>query len=574
MADIETIKFDLKHVEELKTMKYGRNWPVVYIIKSDTEAYIGETSDAYNRTKQHLVNQSRKNLEDISLISDAQFNKSAILDIESALIRYIAADGKYTLQNISLGQSQDHLYYQKDLYLTMFNDIWRILQQKGIATNDLDVIKNSDLFKFSPYKCLTEDQYLTVYSIFQKLVNYHRNKTESTFIVNGGAGTGKTVLAIYLISLIANMKKSNLEMTDLDDLIDKDLYEEGYLDNLLYLRNISEMKIALVIPMASLRTTLKNVFKKIHGLSSAMVIGPSEVTKMHYDLLIVDEAHRLRRKVNISGFQHKNFQTKNQMMNLPEDATELDWIKKCSTYQILFYDKTQSIKPTDVRREDFLDLTLRGNVDYFELSSQLRVLGGNDYLNYLKELLSGIAPEKTIQFNNYDFKIFDDVEAMVSEIKKKDKIYGLCRNVAGYAWPWKTKNKSLNDIFENNLYDINIANYHYVWNTEGNDWVNSKNAINEIGCIHTIQGYDLNYAGVIIGHEITYDYSLRKIVIDSKNYYDSNGSRSIKSDVELQDYITNIYRVLLSRGIKGTYVYVCDDNLRSYFKKYIEAFEN
>jgi DUF2075 family protein len=131
--------------------------------------------------------------------------------------------------------------------------------------------------------------------------------------------------------------------------------------------------------------------------------------------------------------------------------------------------------------------------------------------------------------------------------------------VAGYAWDWKTKDGKSD-------YDIEIDGLKMIWNSTNSDWVNSKNAINEVGCIHTVQGYDLNYTGVIIGPEISYDPKEHKILIHKDKYLDFNGRRSIRNDEELKFYILNIYKTLLTRAIYGTYVYVADENLRNYLK--------
>ena len=109
-----------------------------------------------------------------------------------------------------------------------------------------------------------------------------------------------------------------------------------------------------------------------------------------------------------------------------------------------------------------------------------------------------------------------------------------------------------------------------MWNhcTEG--CVHTDEAIDEVGCIHSIQGYDLNYAFVILGNDIGYDKESKKIIIRPDNYYDQNGKKTAGYD-ELLDYITNIYYVLLTRGISGTCLYVCDDDLREYLSQYIEV---
>ena len=170
---------------------------------------------------------------------------------------------------------------------------------------------------------------------------------------------------------------------------------------------------------------------------------------------------------------------------------------------------------------------------------------------------------------------------MVENIKQKDKEFGLCRNVAGYAWPWKSKGKKLpmhltqrdiNDIVNNDIYDLDIEGYKYIWNTKPTDWINSPNSVNEIGSIHTTQGFDLNYTGLIIGNDLRYDDINNKIVIDRKNYFDTKG-KADTTDGELLEYLLNIYSTMCTRGILGTYIYVCDGKLRNYLKKYIEPFD-
>ena len=269
-------------------------------------------------------------------------------------------------------------------------------------------------------------------------------------------------------------------------------------------------------------------------------------------------------------------------MNLGENGTELDWILLKSKYQILFYDDKQSIRPTDVRKEDFDKLMLRKNFHPYFLETQLRcLLGGNEYVNYVKSIFSNNPPKEKIKFKKYDFKMFDDVNEMVEEIKRKDKKYGLCRNIAGYAWPWKSKGKKLpmhltkkdiNNIVNNDVYDLNIGGYKYIWNTKTKDWINSPNSVNEIGSIHTTQGFDLNYTGLIIGNDLRYDDIDNKIIVDRKNYFDAKG-KADTTDEELLVYLLNIYSTMCTRGMLGTYIYVCDEKLRKYLKKYIEAFD-
>ena len=118
---------------------------------------------------------------------------------------------------------------------------------------------------------------------------------------------------------------------------------------------------------------------------------------------------------------------------------------------------------------------------------------------------------------------------------------------------------------------IEIDGNKYKWNSTQSDWILSENAINEIGCIHTVQGYDLNYLAVIIGEDLKYDKDIDEIYVEPDNYYDKMGKVTIADDPEeLKKYIINIYTTLMTRGIKGTYVYVCDPALREYMAQYIE----
>lgn len=144
--------FNKKTFSELKESTFGDKWPVVYIIedKGKRLAYIGETTNICNRINQHWNNPKRKKLKSIHIIHNPAFNKSVILDLEAFLIKYIASDGKYQLQNGNGGQHFHH-YYQREEYQKEFKYIWQILKKHNIVTQDIRIIENSDLFKYSPY---------------------------------------------------------------------------------------------------------------------------------------------------------------------------------------------------------------------------------------------------------------------------------------------------------------------------------------------------------------------------------------------------------------------------------------
>jgi len=571
MAEISTLKFNEGTPLRLKNIKYGTNWPVVYIINNNEEAYVGETTDASIRSNQHLANEIRRSLDKINIIGDDTFNKSSILDLESFLIKYMSADGRFKLQNGN-GGLQNHNYYQRKMYEDKFRDIWIQLKSKGLVKNDLRMIENTDLFKYSPYKSLTVDQYMIVNNILADLANLVNKKEPATFVVEGGAGTGKTVLGIYILKLLMQAKDAKqIE-------IEEDQVEQNLSDILKINDAIDDLKIGLVIPMDNLRTTLKKVFRHIKGLNSNMVLSPHEVGKSNdiYDLLIVDEAHRLRRRKNLT--QYGTFDENNRRLGLGKNGTELDWILLKSKYQLFFYDEGQSIKPTDIKKEDFQKLIFRKNYHTYSLTTQLRCMkGGEEYVDYIKTIFSDNPPTKRISFKNYDLRIFDNVDVMVEDIKNKDKEFGLCRNIAGYAWRWNSKGKGIafdqvntTNVINSGVFDLEIDGHKYIWNSKATDWINSPNSVNEIGSIHTTQGFDLNYTGLIIGNELKYDLENKKFIVDRANYYDAKG-KADTTDEELLRYLLNIYQTMMLRGMLGTYIYVCDPGLREYLKKYISA---
>ena len=518
MSEIRTFKFSSLDSAEVRKYKFGHNWPVVYVIEDGKEIYIGQTTSISTRSKTHSKTPAKAHLSNMHVIGDDEFNLSATLDMESMLIQYVSAEGTFKILNGN-GGLRNHDYFDREKYRAKFELTWNQLKQMSLVRQDLIQLRNSDIFKYSPYKALSEDQIITVSDIFNKL----KKRERKSYIVNGKPGTGKTVLATYLIKYLAEHEETK------------------------------DLKVGLVIPMTSLRKTLKKVFSKIPGLNSNQVIGPSDVIKQQYDLLIVDEAHRLKKRVNITNF--KSFDDVNRKLNLGNEGTELDWILKSSMQQIFFYDKNQSVRPSDIDEHRFTEL----NAENYTLHSQLRVEGGEEYIDFIDGLLN--FEPKTYYSKDYDFRIYDDIAKLISDIKENDAKHGLARVVAGYAWSWKTKNGKSD-------HDIEIDGTNLIWNSTNHDWVNSKNALNEVGCIHTIQGYDLNYAGVIIGPEISYDPIAKKLSVNPRKYMDINGRRSIDDPAELERYVINIYKTLLTRGIKGTYVYISDPELRKYFKEH------
>lgn len=560
--EVKRYDFNSNLFSEFQNLHYAKDlWPIVYILSDGTikEAYVGETTDTYSRMNSHLKSNVKNKLTAVHLITSEKFNKSATLDIESNLIKYISGDGQYKLINGNIGLANHNYYQKKELYWDIFKSIWDKLRAEGVSKHSIEYIDNSDLFKYSPYKTLTTEQRSGLLVIINNLLkNEYRN-----FIVEGGAGTGKTILAIFLFKLL-NTNNEDFNFKEFGD-------DEAEFINLIteLKRKYPNPKMAMVVPMSSFRNTLKKVFKNIKGLSSSMVIGPAEIVKEKYDIVIVDESHRLRRRVNLGAY-FGAFDVVCEKLNLDKSiCSELDWILMQSDKTICFYDENQSIKPSDVKKEDFDLLKLNKSTRVESLKSQFRVKGGNDYVQYIDNLLncSLNSPIKVFNSKEYEFILFDSISELVNQIKHREVENGLSRLIAGFSWPWISKN-------DKSLFDIKIENEELQWNRVADDWINSPNAINEVGCIHTTQAYDLNYAGVIFGNEITYDKVKNEIVILKENYFDRNGQVGISDINDLKDFITNIYKTIMLRGIKGTYVYVCDENLREYFAEHIAKYKS
>ena len=535
-------------------------WPIVYILSDEDicEAYVGETSDTQSRMLTHLKNKKKGKLTAVHLITSNEFNKSATLDIESNLIKYISADGKYKLINGNLGLA-NHTYFQKKEYWNVFSSLWNVLRSEGVCQHSIEHINNSDLFKYSPYKSLKEDQRKGLMTIMECLLS----DTYENIVVEGGAGTGKTILAVFLFKIL-NTDNEDFNFNEFKE----DKAEFITLINHLKAK-FKTPKMALAVPMSSFRATLKKVFKNIKGLKASMVIGPAEVAKNNYDILIVDESHRLRRRVNLGAYFGAFDKA---CLNLGLDkkiANELDFVTTQAQKTILFYDEGQSIKPSDVKKESFDTLKARYNTRIEKLKSQFRVKGGNAYVKHVDELLSSqlFESQKKYSSNKYDLLLFNSLEKMVERIKEKNNQHGLSRLIAGYSWEWKS-NK------DEKAFDIEIQNMKLKWNGTSNDWINSENSIDEVGCIHTTQGYDLNYSGIIFGNEITFNKRTNRIEVIKENYHDKLGKQSISDPQDLEEYILNIYKTIMLRGIAGTYIYACDNNLKEYLAKSIKIADN
>jgi len=541
-----------------------RDWPVVYTLNDATEVYVGESLDAAGRLRQHLDGGKKSHLGEARVVVDPSFNKSACLDLEAYLIGLFSGEGRYKVLNVQASSGTGN-YYQRDIYRERFREIFAKLRKEGLFSTSLEDIENSDLYKLSPFKSLSDDQGQAVVAITESLLADLNGGPGGSMVVEGGPGTGKTVVAVFLVKLLRDIGAWDGEP------LESDSYLTGLFtpDNR---RTLAHLRIGVVVPQQSLRKSIQAVFSRTPGLRRDMVISPFDVGKSEepWDLLVVDEAHRLNQRANqTSAIRNRDFREINEKLFGTDDPTktQLDWITAMSHQQLFLIDRRQRVRPADVEVSSLAALADQAakRSRHHVLTSQLRVQSG-DYVEYVRQVLGPTPPSTRIDFGTYDVRLFEDITEMITQVRARNTEEGLARLVAGYAWPWRSKK-------DKTRADIVFKDVELRWNSRVVDWVDSPNAIDEVGSIHTIQGYDLNYAGVIIGPDLWYDEEAGKLRFDRSNYFDRKGvqnnpGRTMTED-DLLGFILNIYAVLLTRGIRGTYMYVVDDGLRKYLHHHL-----
>ena len=558
---IEKLSFTSEHLRLWRDLDARfTNWPVVYVLDDGARVYVGETVNAAVRMRQHLDSDQRGSLTAVRVVLDDTFNKSVCLDLESRLIALFAADGRYEVLNGNQG-IVDADYYDRTRYQETFDEIFRSLREDSVLTRSVPEIESSELFKLSPYKALNRDQAVVMEGILEGLFDDLEKDREGALVVEGDPGTGKTIVAVYLAKLLQDIALGRgMDDPDADSLFSDFFVQE-------HRELLTGFRLGLVVPQQSLRTSLRRVFARTPGLDGGMVLTPFDVgaSTVKYDLLVVDEAHRLNHRANqASGPQNARFAAINVALfgSDSDHHTQLDWITEQSRHQIYLLDAEQSVRPADLPapvQQELLDRA-RAAGRHYRLTTQMRMRAGEDFVSYVRSFLRGeVQPHQT--FADYDFRLFDDLGEMHDAIKARDDEFGLARLVAGYAWEWRSRKDA-------DAYDIEIDGRRLRWNSSQKDWITSAGAVEEVGSIHTVQGYDLNYAGVIIGPDIRWDTASARMVFDREHYFDKKGMENnprlgiTYTDDDLLRFVRNIYGVLLTRGVRGAYVYVCDPALR------------
>jgi len=401
-------------------------------------------------------------------------------------------------------------------------DNGRIRPSKQLADNLGSMLEGNQEF------ILIDDQKI-VYETALKLASEATDEVRNILIVEGGPGTGKSVVAINL--LVELTKRGHLAQ---------------YVTRNSAPRKVYEAKLTGRIS----RSRISNLFTSSGSFTS---VEPNT-----FSALIIDEAHRLNEKSGLYG-------------NIGEN--QIKELISASKFTVFFIDEDQRVTMNDIGRVDEIEYWanyLGGQVTRLSLSSQFRCNGSDGYLAWLDNALQ-IRPTANISLEelDYDFKVIDSPGELHSLIQARNTERNKSRMIAGYCWKWRSKT-------DPDAFDIEIDTYKARWNLDkhGQAWIIHPESVSEVGCIHTCQGLELDYAGVIIGPDLIVRDG--KIVTDASKRAPSDRSvfgykKMLKEDPDkaraLGDMIVkNTYRTLMTRGMKGCYIYSVDLETQEYFR--------
>ena len=384
---------------------------------------------------------------------------------------------------------------------------------------------------------MIEDQKVVYETLLEYAKEIPNSERKKVFIIKGGPGTGKSVIAINLLVHLINDYQLNTQYVT---------------------KNAAPRSVyASLLKGYRKKSFIDNLFKGSGHYT--------ETETNYFDCLIVDEAHRLNEKSGL--FSNKG---ENQMKE----------VINASKMTIFFIDEAQRVTFKDKGSiQEIKDWSNKYEADVYELSleSQFRCNGSDAYIAWLDSILEIRKTAHTkLDTRDFDFKVFDDPNELKEAIFEKNKINNKSRLLAGYCWDWKKEERN-----NTNHHDIVIPEFNFSmsWNlgSDGSEWLIKEDSVNEIGCIHTSQGLELDYIGVIIGDDLRFENY--KIITDvtkrAKTDQSVKGWKTrMKTNPEetkqhADEIIKNTYRTLLTRGMKGCFVYTKDKKLKELFEKSI-----
>lgn len=392
----------------------------------------------------------------------------------------------------------------------------------------------SNMLKGNREFIMIDDQKVVYENILQLACKSQKDGKKRTIIVEGGPGTGKSVIAVQL--LVGLTKKNQFVQ---------------YVSKNQAPRNVYKAKLKGTVKLSS----VDNMFR---GSASYVHVGKDQI-----NTLIVDEAHRLEERSQYT----KKTGNENQIKEIINAS-------KCSVF---FIDESQRVTMSDIGSVDEIKKWAKAEsseITQLKLLSQFRCNGSDGYLAWVDNTLE-IQP--TANYNlediDYDIRVLDSPLEVRELIIEKNKINHRSRMLARYCWDWAK-------VSENNanIHDIKIGDFEMSWNLRNSLFAVDDFSIDQIGCIHTSQGLEFDYVGLIIGddmryenHHIVTDFSKRAKTDQSmKGIKKLDKQDHCKAEEKADEIIKNTYRTLMTRGMKGCYIYCTDQNLRNYLKQKIQ----
>ncbi len=547
--------------EDEKTQEIIANFPTVYIHNwqdsGDFEVYVGESNDIFKRTRQHYdaaVDKSkwqRKLMEKdarLFIIGHEHFNKSLTMDIENRLMHYMmSAERVKHVHN--LRDNPQTSYYPVEELDEIFGRIWRGLRKENKELFPTEsAIKDSAIYKASPLHKLTKEQKDARELILQKVSKALENgETRQLIFIDGEAGTGKTVLnssTFYELYCQAEEEEKTLKC---------------------YLLVNHDEQITVYEQIAE-KLGLTAKYGKVVSKPTTFINNHSEDDPV--DVVFVDEAHLLLTQ----GKQ--SYHGENQLKDIIARAR----------VTVVMFDENQILTTEQFWEAQILEHyrnQAKAAENHIVLDKQLRMQADTVTMDWIDSFTKkGQLKEIPHTVDGYQIKVFDDPEMLDLEIQKKakEKDSALSRVLATYDWEYSQKRKP--DDRLRAYWEVVIGKWHKPWNRElaaelsrkekrkisGLAWAEQPQTINEVGSTFTIQGFDLNYAGVILGPSVKYRNG--KIIFAPSESHNNKAIRNrTLSDGTKQKFgemlIQHEVRVLMTRGVNGMYIYACDPELRA-----------
>ncbi|GAY72239.1 hypothetical protein NBRC111893_385 [Lentilactobacillus kosonis] len=494
---------------------------------------------------------SNVNNAEMFVIGHDHFNKSLTLDIENKMMLYMTSVPQVKKINNRRENQQDE-YYTADEMDGIFSKAWLNLQKYD---EDLfpvqSIIEDSAIFKASPFHQLTSQQESAREDIIDHVIDaLNENKVGQLILVEGEAGSGKTVLLSTLFYQLSQLK-SNVVSPEIDNL-----------NNYLIVNHDEQLKVYedIAKKLGMMKNNKQTVLKPTRFINKHSVDNKA-------DVVLIDEAHLLWTQ----GKQA--YRGKNQLEDVMDRAKIV----------IAVFDPKQILKTEgymDSKSIQRLRRKAKNQGNLIQLTNQMRMNANEDTIQWIRNIVDNRMINKVPEDAKYDLKIFDDAKEMYDQIKIKsrDGSDGLSRMVATFDWEFKG-NRSPE---EGSYWMVDAGDISLPWNLQlpvvklpGRKvtelpWAEQPQTINEIGSTYTIQGFDLNYCGLIIGPSVKYRNG--QIIFDPGESYNEHATRNRTMDdgkkITVYDkLLPNELNVLMTRGVNGLYIYAVDNQLR-------EALEN